>query len=101
MFADRAVAGAIDDAQFHDLISNSRKVPAGRVPSEAYANAITSFLLTVKNGRNSWRCPLLAAQYRLELLSTSRCDDAAFTPTLGARTEAAWPCAQSVGVVAS
>ena len=27
-------------------------------------------------------------------------DDAAFTPTLGARTGAAWPCAQSVGVVA-
>ena len=53
------------------LISNSRKVPAGRVPSEAYANAITSFLLTVKNGRNSWRWPLLAAQYRLEASSTS------------------------------
>jgi hypothetical protein len=63
----------IDDAQFQHLVLQSPQGSSVARPFGGFehANAITSFLLTVKNGRNSWRCPLLAAQYRLEASSTS------------------------------
>ena len=63
-----AVAGAIDNAEFHDLVLQQPQGPAcaslGRFGT-SQGNQF-GFLLAVKNPRNRRRRPLLAAQHRLE-----------------------------------
>src|SRR5260370_23930973 len=62
------IAGTIDNLQFHDLVLQHRQGPAraslGRLGT-SQGNQF-GFLLAVKNPRNRWRRPLLAAQYGLE-----------------------------------
>ena len=108
MFANRAVAGAFDDAQFHDLISKNRKVSACRVPSEASNTPTQS--LWLPSHRQKWALrlntasrplpPVACAPGRPWLGCIQGRDDAAFTPNLRARTEASGALPTIVGVVA-